>query len=219
MYPARHLKYLVRAEVQAGKHVSSALDDIAVPSVVDHHRVQAADVERRLTRGRHRQQKGLPGLSLQKRPDYADRLAPMIERRVESRPPLAQFRRDGLHLSPSGDEHRNSSRLLDHAANEPFAQEVQRLLHPTFDSGRERWIKSGGLQDLCRVEVSGIESWVYRRGQPDEATPDPLPEPQTKLELGRCLVDLVHDQRVVLEDQVVLEPATRDARGHDHHVP
>src|SRR5256885_7984833 len=49
VHPARHLQYLVRAEVSACQHVLAPLHDIRVARIVDHHCVQPADVERGLT--------------------------------------------------------------------------------------------------------------------------------------------------------------------------
>ncbi len=42
---ARHLEDFVRAEVEPRQHVATPLDDIGVARVVDHHGVEAADVE------------------------------------------------------------------------------------------------------------------------------------------------------------------------------
>ena len=85
MHTAGHLQDLVGAEVQAMENIAAALHDVAVTSVVDDHRVEPADVERRLAGGSHRQEKRPLDLTLEKWPNDPNRLATVIERRRSSR--------------------------------------------------------------------------------------------------------------------------------------
>ena len=92
VHAPRHLEDLVRPERQPREDVAPAVDHVLVAGVEDDDGVEACDVERRLPRGRHRQQIRLLGRPLEEGPDHADRLAAVIEggrqrRPLRARPP------------------------------------------------------------------------------------------------------------------------------------
>ena len=107
MDAARHLQDFIRAQVQTREDVAASLDDVGVPRVVDHHRVQAADIQRRLTRGGHGEEERPSHLAVEKRPDDADRLAAVVERGGQALPPVTQLLGDLLDLSPRATEFRS----------------------------------------------------------------------------------------------------------------
>ncbi len=102
MHAPGHLQHLVGAEVQTREHVAAALHDVGVARVVDDHRVEAGDVERRLARRRHRQQERPRHLRVEERADHADRLAAVVERGRELLPAVSQLAGDLLDLGPAG---------------------------------------------------------------------------------------------------------------------
>ena len=124
VHPPRHLQDLVGAEVQPVQHVAAAVHHVGVAGVVDHHGIEAADVERRLPRGGHREQERVLRLALEEGPDDPDRLAAVIERGVEPGPPLAQPPGQLLHLRPGRHEHRDAALLLDDVAEELVVEEL-----------------------------------------------------------------------------------------------
>jgi len=67
VHPSGHLQDFIRAEVGAVQHVSTVLHEVAVTRVVDHDRVEAWDVQCRLSSGRHREEVRLGNLALEKR--------------------------------------------------------------------------------------------------------------------------------------------------------
>ena len=85
VHAAGHLQNLVRAEVLLREHVAAAIDDVEELLVVDDHRVEAAHVERALAGRGHRQEVRLLLAALEKRTDDANRLAAVVERRVDAR--------------------------------------------------------------------------------------------------------------------------------------
>ena len=80
-----HLQDFIRAEVHASEDVLSALDDVAESHVVDDDGVEPFDVERALSRRRHREEVGFSLAAFQKRPDHTDRLTAVIVRCVDFR--------------------------------------------------------------------------------------------------------------------------------------
>src|SRR6266516_5158414 len=140
VHPPRHLEDLVRAEVEPGQDVPTSLDDIGVARVVDHHGVEAADVEGGLARRRHRQQKRPAHLPVEERPDDSDRLTPVVERRRHSLPAVAELLRDLLDFGPGGHEHRHATPLTQDALHEAIVQELERLLRQDAHIGRPRGI-------------------------------------------------------------------------------
>ena len=219
VHAPRHLQQLVRPQVQPGQHVAPALHHVGVPGVVDHDRVEAADVQRRLAGGRHGEEKGSLHEPVQERTDHADRLAAVVERRGQRLPAVAQLARDQLHLGARGDEYRDAAPLPHRPPDEAVVQELERLLRQDPHGGRLRGIEGPGLEHFDRSEVARVEGGVDGRRQPDEAAARPLAQREAQFQLRRRLVDLVHHERVARGDEVVLEPAARDARRHDHDVP
>ncbi len=219
VHAPRHLQDLIGAQVESGEHIAPPLDDIGVAGVVDHDGVEAADVERRLPGGGHGEQERARHLAVQKRPDHADRLAPVVEGGGERRPAVAQLAGDLLHLRARRDEHRHAPPLPHHPPHETIVQELERLLAHHPHGGGFRGVEGFRLEHLYRVEVPRVEAGVDGRREPDEAAVRPFAQGQTELELRRRLVNLVHDQRVARGDQPVFEPAARDPGRDDHHVP
>ena len=78
MHAARHLQDFVRAEMHTREHVPPAIDHVGETRVVDDDGVEPRHVERALPRRRHREEEGLGHDALEKWPDHADRLAPMV---------------------------------------------------------------------------------------------------------------------------------------------
>ena len=87
------------------------------------------------------------------------------------------------------------------------------------DPGSARGIERRRLQDRRRLEVAMVERRIHRGREPDEAAARPLAEGETEFEFGGRLVDLIHHDRVAAGYEPRLEPAARNARGHDHDVP
>src|SRR2546426_11468131 len=75
-----------------------SLHDVGVARVVDHHGIEAADVERRLACRGHRQQKRPAHLAVEEGSDDPDRLAPVVERGRQALPAVAELLRDLLDL-------------------------------------------------------------------------------------------------------------------------
>ena len=219
VHPPRHLQDLVGAEIQAMQHVAAALDHVAVAGVVDHHGVESADVERRLPGRGHREQEGVLRLAFEKRTDDPDRLAAVVERRVEPGPPLAQLPGELLHLRPGGHEHRDPTLLLDDVADELVVEELLSALLDHLDLRPEAGSNAEVSSTRRGLEVAGVEGGIHGGAEPDEPAAGPLAQRQAELELGRGLVDLVDDEGVASGDEIVLEPAAGDSGRHDHHVP
>ncbi len=219
VHAAGHLQDLVGTQVQPVEHIAAALDHVAVAGVVDHHRVQPTDVEGGLARGRHREQERALDLAFEKGTDHADRLTAMIERRREPPPLLAQIGGEPLDLRSRRDEHRHAPLLLHQVTDIAIVEEFVRGLRQHLDLRLELRIEGVGDDHILAAEVSGVEQRIHRRAQPDVPDAGALAQRQAELELGGGLVDLVHDDGVARGDQVVLEPAPRDAGGHDDHVP
>ena len=139
VHTPRHLQDLVGAEVEAMEHVAAALHDVAVSSVVDHHRVEPADVESGLAGCRHRQKERPLDLTLEKRPNDANRLATVIERRREPLPLLTELLRQTLDLCARGDEDRHAAPLSHHMPDVLLVEEFLGRLRKDLNLRLERW--------------------------------------------------------------------------------
>src|SRR5205807_8469420 len=148
-----------------------------------------------------------------------EQIAKELGDRWQGLPAVAELLRDLLDLGPSGHEHRDATPLPQDLLHEAIVQELERLLGQDTHIGRPRGIERPGLEDLNRSQVAGVERRIHRGGKPDEAAARSLAERQAQLELGRRLVDLIHDEGVPRGDEAVLEPTARDPGGHDHDVP
>ena len=219
MHPARHLEDLVGPQVEPGEHVATPLHHVGVARVVDHHGVQAADVERGLPGRRHRQEKGPSYLAVEKRPDHPDRLTAVVERGGESLPAAAELLRDLLDLGAGGHEHRHAASLAQHPLHEAFVEEFERLLRQHAHPGGLGGIERARFEHLDRAEIARVKRGVDRRRQPHEAAAGALPEREAQLQLRGGLMDLVDHQRVARRDEPILEPAARDSGRDDDDVP
>ena len=219
VHPTRHLKNLVRTEMQPREHVAPALDHVGEAGVVDHHGVESTHVERALSGSRHREQERLLDLALEERTDHPDRLATVIERDLHPRVPRPDIRRDFLHAGARRQEDTDAPRIADRLLQEAIVEERDRLLALDLDACRLVRVECARLDHFGSVQISGVERGIHRRREPDEPAPRALSEREAELQFGRRLVDLVDHERVVRADVAVLEPAARDAGGHDHDVP
>ena len=219
VHAARHLQDLVGSEVQPGEDVPPPLHHVGVAGIIDHYGVEPRDVQRRLPGGGHGEEEGPGHRAVEEGPDHADRLAAMVEGGRQHLPAVAQLARDLLHLGAGGDEHGDAAPLPHHAPHEALVEELQGSLRQDAHLGSPRRVERAGLEHLGRIEVARVEARVHRGRQPDEAAPHPLAQREAELELGRGLVDLVHDEGVARGDQPVLEPAPGDAGRDDHDVP
>jgi hypothetical protein len=103
--------------------------------------------------------------------------------------------------------------------HEPFVEEILGGLGLDAHPGAEGRIERRGLQHVGAVQVRRIEGGIDGGAEPDEPDPRPLAQRQAEFQLRRGLVDLIHHDRVVPGDQVILEPAPGDAGGDDDDVP
>ena len=87
--------------MQTREHILTAFDDVAEPRVVDDHRVEALNVERALSGGRHRQEVRFFLFSLEKGPNDPDRLATVIEGAIDTRKALPDQLRRLLYTGTS----------------------------------------------------------------------------------------------------------------------
>src|SRR5882672_9382549 len=114
MDPTRHLENLVGAQVRPCQHVLAALHDIGVAGIVNHHRIQATNVERRLARRRHREQEGTFDQTVKKRTNDTNRLAAVVKGSREVGPAIAELFCDLFDLGPGRDEYRHAAALSGH---------------------------------------------------------------------------------------------------------
>ena len=171
VHPAGHLQDLVRAEVGPGENVAAAFDDVGESRVIDHHGIEALDVERALAGGGHRQHERTRRPLLEEWPDHPDRFAAMVEPGVNAREPFADQPGGLFHGGPRRQEDADAPLLADHALQEPVAEESLGRLPDHLHRGRPGRIESDGLQDALGAKVAGVERRVDRRRQPDEAAP------------------------------------------------
>jgi hypothetical protein len=143
----------------------------------------------------------------------------MIKCGIEARPLRPQPNRKLLDFSPSRHKHGDSALLLDDPSDIALVEELFGLLRENFDFRLEGRIERLRGQHLGAVQVLCVESRIHRRTQPDEPATSPLTQRQTQFQLGRRLVDLIHDDRVTCGNQIVLKPAPGDAGGDDHDIP
>src|SRR6267154_886402 len=219
MHPAGHLKDLVCAEVRACQHVLAALHHVGVSRIVDHHRVEPADVERGLASRRHGEQERPFDQTVKKRTNNANRLTAVIKGGGQVGPTVAQLFRDLLDLSARWHEDGDATPLPHHALYETIVQEFERPLRQDIDLGGFGGIKRPCLEDLGGTQILGVEARIYGRGQPDKAAPGALSEREAQLHFRRGLVNLVYDEGVVRGDESILEPAARDTGRDDDDVP
>src|SRR3989454_143524 len=219
MHPASHLKNLVGSQVCPCQHVLATLHHIRVAGIVDHDRIEPANIQRRLARSRHGEEEGSFDQTVKKRPDDPNRLAAVIKGGRQIGPAVAKLFRDLLDLRTSWDEDRYATPLAHDALYETIVQELEGLLRQDIDLSRLGWIERPGLQSLGGSQIVRIETRIHCRGQPDEAATRPLAECQAQLHLGGGLVDFVDDEGVLCRDEAILEPAACDSGGNDDDVP
>ena len=219
VHASGHLQDFVGSEIQPVQHVAPVVHDVAVSRVVDHHGVETGKIERRLTGRSHRQQVGLGDFTLEKGAQHADRLTAVIERGREARKATPKLRTQSFDLGSRGQEHRHSAPPTDEAPHRVIVEILRRLLREHGDLGLELRIERARLEHLIAAEVVLVDPGIDGGRQPDESASGPLSEREAEFELRRCLVNLVDDDGVTPGDQVVGQPAARDAGGHDDHVP
>src|SRR5207245_9864694 len=66
--------------------------------------------------------------------------------------------------------------------HEASVQKRERLLRQYAHIGGSRGVECPGLEDFDGPEVAGVERRIYGGGEPDEATPRPLPEREAQLD-------------------------------------
>src|SRR6266550_5446721 len=160
VYSPRHLQNLVGAEVQSGEDILSALDDVAEAGVIDDDCVESVNVERALTRCRHRQEVGLLLLALEKRSNDPDRLATVVKSAIDAGKPLSDELGSLLHAGSSWKKHPNSATLLDHLLQKSIVEERQRIFTHDFHVRCLRGIEGGCLEHGGGVEVLRVKSRV-----------------------------------------------------------
>ena len=116
-------------------------------------------------------------------------------------------------------KHSDAAFLPHHLDEKPVVEKVERILSDDFDISRASWIERVALEHGRRFEIVRVERRIDRRGQPDEPAPDALAQGKTQLELGRRLVNLIHDQRIGRENVAILKPSPSDAGGDDYDIP
>src|SRR2546425_5820371 len=86
------------------QHVLATLHHIRVAGIVDHDRIEPANIQRRLARSRHGEEEGSFDQTVKKRPDDPNRLAAVIKGGRQIGPAVAKLFRDLLDLRTSWDE-------------------------------------------------------------------------------------------------------------------
>ena len=175
VHPAGHLKNLVRPQVRPCQHVLAALHHVRIARIVDHDRVQPADVEGGLACGSHSEQEGAFDQTVKKRSNDANRLATVVEGGGEVVPAVAELFGNLLDFRTRRDEHGNSTALAHDTLYETIVQELEGLLRQNADLCGLRGIKRPGLQDLRGSEIILVEARIHRGRQPDEAAARALP--------------------------------------------
>ena len=158
-----HLEYLVGAEMEPREHIAPAVHDVRKTRIVDDHSVEPAHVQRTLPSSRHRQEVRLGHLTLEKRPDHADRLAAVIELRCDL--PVARANICGhlLHARARGKKHSHAPLLPLQARQELVVEKTQRMRVDHLHVSRHRRIKRGTLDHRRGVQIARIERRIYRR--------------------------------------------------------
>src|SRR5206468_10617364 len=105
-----------------GSTVLAALDHGRVPRVVDNDRIETRNVARRLTGGGHGEQNWPFDQTVKKRPDHANGLTAVIERRGEVGPTIPHLTRDLLDFSPRRYEYRHAAALAHDSFYETIVQ-------------------------------------------------------------------------------------------------
>ena len=215
----RHLENLVGAEVHAGQHVAATVDDIRESRVVNDDRIQALNIERTLPCRRHREQVRFLHGAFEKRANHADGFPSVIELRGD--PLVPRSHGQGRFLDPGArrQEHTHPATLAHHVREEFLAQELQRVDALDLNVGCLRRVECRALHDAGGIEIPGIESWIHRRGQPDEPASDTFAQREAKFQFRARLMNLIHYERVLRPNVVILKPSARDAGGDDDHVP
>ena len=157
--------------------------------------------------------------ALEERPDHADGLTTVVVRRTDARIPVTHPLRRLLDTRARRQKNRHAAFAARELLQELVIEEGERLLALHVHLRRLRGVECGHLQHVGAVEIARVERRIDGGRQPDEATPHALAERETQFELGARLVDFVDDERIGGMDVAILEPATRNAGGDDHHVP
>ena len=192
MNPTCHLQQLIRPEVLPRQNIPAAIDEVRELRILDNDCIQTVNVQRGLSGSRHRQHERFLCSAIQERSNYANGLPAVVMHDGEAGPAPPHLCRHILDLGTRGQEYRNSPLLALHAPNELYVEKVERLARLHGDASRQFRIECGGLEHVVRAQVARIERRIYGRRKPDIRTPNPLPQRQAQLQLGRCLMNLVY---------------------------
>ena len=219
VHASRHLQQFIRAQMNAREHVATLVHHVGEARVIDDHRVEPLDRDRALSCRRHREKERLRHAAfVQILTDHADRLTTVIVLRVNLRETLLYMTRRVLGASARRQKHRHTTTLGNHLLQELVVEKIGRAARLHFHRRLLRLIEAVHFENVAAAKVLRVERRIDRGREPDVAAACPLAEREAEFQLGRCLMDLVNDDGVVMIDIAVLKPPSRDAGGDDDHV-
>ena len=184
MHATRHLEDFVGTEIQAMQDIPAPLDDVAVPCVVDHDRVEAGKIQRRLPRCRHCEEIRLADFTFEKWTQDPDGLAAVIERGGQPRIPFGQLDAEPFDFGAGRKENGHRTPRIDETAYRSIVEEFGRLARNNRHLRLEGRIKRRGLEHFVAAEIIAVNGRIDGSREPDEPATASLAKGQAELEFG-----------------------------------
>ena len=151
MNASRHLQNLVAAQMKTRQDVAASNHDVGKTRIVDHDGVQAAHIERALSRRRHRQQIRFGrAFVFQKRANHAHRFAAVIIGRIQARETLFDFTRGLLDTSARWQKHAHATLFAHDFRDEQTVEKIYRVAIDDLNVSRFFGIERINFQHIAR---------------------------------------------------------------------